>query len=104
MRYAFKNEALDQVKRVVNKTREYGFEIVCEFMIGLPASDFEPLVWEEQFSKEELINNLSLAYSKFYKRPSYIWHQLFKVKTPAALFRKFKREEMKNGLFGIPII
>jgi radical SAM superfamily enzyme YgiQ (UPF0313 family) len=141
-----KNITVDQVKRVVDKTRDYGFEILCDFMIGLPgekekeimdtinlslnlpidfahfsimtpypnteiyhegirrgmfgdywrefslspASNFEPLVWEEHFSKEELINYLSLAYSKFYKRPSYIWQQLFKIRTPAELFRKVK--------------
>lgn len=65
-------------------------ELLCDFMIALPASNFEPLTWEEHFSQEELINCLSLAHIKFYKRSSYIWQQLFKIKMPAELFRKVK--------------
>lgn len=140
---------VEQVKEVVNKTRRYGFEILCDFMIGLPGEtekeimdtinlslnlpidyaqfaittpypnttlyregirkrlfvdywrkfslnptpNFEPPAWEENFSKDELIDYLSLAYRKFYKRPRYAWQQLLKIKTPGEFFRK-----MKGGL------
>ena len=140
---------VEQTKRVINKTKECGFEILCDFMIGLPGErekeimdtinlslnlpidyahftittpypntklyydgikkglfndywsefsihpeiNFESRVWEENFSKKELTNYLSLAYSKFYKRPHYLWQQILKIKTSGELFRK-----MKGGL------
>ncbi|MFQ6033201.1 MAG: B12-binding domain-containing radical SAM protein, partial [Candidatus Zixiibacteriota bacterium] len=141
-----KNITVDQIKSVMDKTRKYGFEILCDFMIGLPGerekeimdtinlslnlpidyahfgimipypnteiyfdgikrklfgdywrefslhptTNFEPKVWEEYFNKEQLIQFLSLAYSKFYKRPQYLFQQLFKVRSFGELSRKIK--------------
>jgi len=54
-----------------------------------PTSDFQPLVWEENLKKEELIKLLQKAYSSFYWRPSYILKSLKKVRSFGELFRKF---------------
>lgn len=136
----------EQIKKTMEITHKYGFEILCDFMFGLPGEkekeimdtinlsvelpidyahfaittpypntalyfqgikkgmfndywhefslhpsiNFEPLVWEENFTKGELINYLSLAYRKFYRRPQYIWQQIQKIKTPGEFFRKAK--------------
>lgn len=53
-----------------------------------PQTDFVPPVWEEKFTREELINFLRYAYKKFYLRPKYIISQLLRVRTLGELMRK----------------
>ncbi|MCX7767055.1 MAG: B12-binding domain-containing radical SAM protein, partial [Candidatus Sumerlaeia bacterium] len=53
-----------------------------------PQVDFVPPVWEEKFTREELIKLLRYAYKKFYLRPKYILSQLLRVKTVGELMRK----------------
>jgi anaerobic magnesium-protoporphyrin IX monomethyl ester cyclase len=55
-----------------------------------PFKDFSARHWEEVLSKEELIDLLGRAYRSFYLRPTYIFRELFKVKTRKELFRKIK--------------
>ena len=138
-----------QTRKVVQETRKQDFEILCDFMIGLPGekekeimdtinlaldlpidyahfaittpyphtklyqdgidqglfpdywrqfssypkAGFEPLFWEENFKKDELIAYLCQAYSRFYKRPGYVWREFQKIRTAGELWRK-----MRGGL------
>jgi len=144
-----KQITVKQTKRVVCETRRQGFEILCDFMIGLPGekeeeimdtidlavdlpidyahfaittpypntklyrdgmdrglfgdywlefskhpeAGFEPLFWQENFTKQELIGYLCQAYSKFYKRPGYVWRELLRIKSAGEFWRK-----MRGGL------
>ncbi len=136
----------EQTKKVIKITHKYNFEILCDFMFGLPGEreeeimdtinlsielpidyahyaittpypntalyfqgikkgmfndywrefslhphlNFEPPVWEENFTRDELINYLAIAYRKFYRRPQYLWQQIWKIKTPGEFLRKAK--------------
>ncbi len=60
-----------------------------EFALN-PKEDFVPPVWEENFSKDELIKLLKKAYFSFYFRPSVIWHQFLKLKSWSDFSKKFK--------------
>lgn len=53
-----------------------------------PREDFVPRVWEENFTRDELINHMNSAYRRFYFRPAYMLKSLFKIKTPAEFFKK----------------
>lgn len=55
-----------------------------------PKSDFVPLLWEENLSREKLISLLKKAYRSFYLRPSYIIKKILKLKSGPELIRKFK--------------
>jgi len=53
-----------------------------------PNQDFIPQLWQEEIKEEELYELLKYAYKSFYKRPSYILRQLFKIRTMTELKRK----------------
>ena len=55
-----------------------------------PTADFSPMLWEENFSADELMVLLKLAYKSFYVRPIYIVRELMKVKSFTELQRKVK--------------
>lgn len=55
-----------------------------------PTKEFVPGLWEENLSKEELIELLTLAYKKFYTRPTYILKRILNVKSFEELKRKAK--------------
>ena len=57
---------------------------------GNPDPDFSPLFWEEQFSREELIELSKKLYKKFYARPSYIIRQVLKVRSAGEFKKKAK--------------
>jgi radical SAM superfamily enzyme YgiQ (UPF0313 family) len=144
-----KQITVKQTTKVVLETRKLDFEILCDFMIGLPGekekeimdtinlsldlpidyahfaittpyphtklyqdgidrglfpdywrefstypkAGFEPMFWEENFTRDELIAYLCQAYSRFYKRPSYVWQEFLKIRTVGELWRK-----MRGGL------
>ena len=58
-----------------------------------PDPAFKPMVWEENFSNDELNDMMIEAYKKFYKRPGYLMKRLFKIKS----FREFMTKT-KAGL------
>ena len=58
-----------------------------------PSRDFQPELWEEKLTREELIQLLRYAYKKFYMRPTYITKSLFKINS----FEEFKKKA-KAGL------
>lgn len=53
-----------------------------------PSKDFVPRVWEENFSREELIARMNASYRRFYFRPQYMFKTLFKTKSPSELIQK----------------
>lgn len=55
-----------------------------------PSSAFEPPIWKENFSRQELFEIVAQAYKEFYTRPSYIIRQLAKISSPAEAVRKLK--------------
>ncbi|MEK7167936.1 MAG: radical SAM protein [Patescibacteria group bacterium] len=60
-----------------------------EFALN-PSAEFRPPLWEENFSREELIKILNQAYRSFYLRPSYVWKRLFRLRSFSELGQKFK--------------
>lgn len=57
-----------------------------------PTASFVPPVWEENFTRNELIGLLETAYKSFYLRPSYILGKIFRVRSLKTL-----RSYMKAG-------
>lgn len=55
-----------------------------------PRSDFEPRLWEELLSKEEMYKLTKLAYKRFYLRPEYIIKSLLKLRGASEFKRKVK--------------
>lgn len=55
-----------------------------------PTDDFQPEYWEENLSREELIELLNHAYKSFYVRPGYIFRELTKVRSLAEFKRKMR--------------
>jgi len=55
-----------------------------------PSKDFNPQVWEEHMTLEELEELLDLSYKKFYRRPGYIWKRLLEIRSGKELWRKIK--------------
>ena len=55
-----------------------------------PTKDFVPELWEENLSREELIELLKYAYKSFYARPRYIIKEMLKVKSVEEFKRKAK--------------
>ncbi len=53
-----------------------------------PQKDFVPPFWEENLTRDELIELLMLAYKKFYFRWKHILRQVVKVRTPGEFLRK----------------
>jgi anaerobic magnesium-protoporphyrin IX monomethyl ester cyclase len=53
-----------------------------------PARDFVPRLWEENLTRNELLELLAYAYKRFYSRPSYILKRLFEVRSWSELKRK----------------
>jgi len=63
-----------------------------------PDKNFVPPLWQENFSHEELKGFLSLAYKKFYFRPSYIIRQAAKINSLGDILTKSKAAlAMFNG-------
>jgi len=58
-----------------------------------PTKDFVPELWGENFSRDELNGLLEHAYKCFYRRPSYVFREILKVRS----FDEFKRKA-KAGL------
>jgi radical SAM superfamily enzyme YgiQ (UPF0313 family) len=46
-----------------------------------PVPDFTPELWEENLSREELIDTMFLLYRRFYRRPSYLLRRLLKLRS-----------------------
>lgn len=55
-----------------------------------PKNDFIPPLWEENLSREELIDLLSLAYKKFYLSTGFVIRELFKIGSVKELATKMK--------------
>ena len=55
-----------------------------------PKKDFQPPVWEENFTREELQENLRLFYKKFYLTPRFILGAVLEIRNLAQLTRYFK--------------
>ena len=53
-----------------------------------PRPEFIPPVWEENFSRPQLVKLLKRAYRSFYLRPNYIFKQLLKIKSYDEFFKK----------------
>lgn len=53
-----------------------------------PIKGFQPALWEEKLTREELISLLGHAYKSFYLRPDYILNGLLKIRS----FKDFKRK------------
>lgn len=53
-----------------------------------PSVEFEPMFWEENFTKENLSKILIRAYKSFYLRPSYLLKQSLKLKSLSEFKRK----------------
>lgn len=60
-----------------------------EFALN-PKAGFKTKYWTKELSLEELQELLTLAYKKFYLRPSYIAKRLLKIKSLPELMRKIK--------------
>ena len=58
-----------------------------------PSSDFEPPIWGEYFSRDDLQKLIVRSYKTFYLRPSYIYRRFLRLRT----FSEFKRK-LKAGL------
>jgi len=58
-----------------------------------PRAGFEPPVWEENFSRAELVKLTSEAYRTFYRDPAYLWRRLRRVRNVGEALR-----QMKTGL------
>jgi anaerobic magnesium-protoporphyrin IX monomethyl ester cyclase len=135
-----------QVRDVVRQTSKYGFEIFCDFMIGLPGEtekevedtirlalelpidyaqfaittpypntrlyelgvqeglfddywhefsinptpDFQPRLWEENLTRDQLVILMMRAYERFYYRPSYLIREFRKMRSLSEVYRKTK--------------
>jgi anaerobic magnesium-protoporphyrin IX monomethyl ester cyclase len=55
-----------------------------------PTEDFVPQHWEENFTKDELVEMMKFAYKSFYLRPDYIIKRLFKVRSVYEILKKGK--------------
>ena len=55
-----------------------------------PTPDFQPPYWEENLSREELLELIGHAYKSFYRRPKYIFRELVKVRSLGEFERKVK--------------
>ncbi len=55
-----------------------------------PTPEFQPGLWEEHLTREELIVLLKHAYKQFYIRPLYILNKLTSMKTKEEFQKKFK--------------
>jgi len=55
-----------------------------------PTRDFIPPLWEENLNRKELLEMASLAYKRFYTRPSYVAKRLLKVRSLGELKRKLR--------------
>lgn len=55
-----------------------------------PRKDFTPPLWEENLSREELINLLARAYKEFYTRPGYIVKRMLSVRSLGEVKRKLR--------------
>lgn len=60
-----------------------------------PLQRFESPVWEEHFTRKELVSLTKQAYRSFYMQPKFIWKQLLKIKS----WDKLKT--MARGAIGI---
>jgi anaerobic magnesium-protoporphyrin IX monomethyl ester cyclase len=141
-----KRIAVQLTRDVVRMTRRHGFEILCDFMIGLPGETeaeiedtiqlalelpidyaqfaitvpypntslyrygiqkglfndywrefsldptpaFQPRIWEEQLSREQLIKLLMRAYKSFYLRPGYILREFARMRSLSEIAHKTK--------------
>jgi len=55
-----------------------------------PSEDFQPPIWEENFTREELQKKLRLFYKKFYLTPRFILGAISEVRNFKQLTRYFK--------------
>lgn len=55
-----------------------------------PTPGFVPRLWDETFSREEMIEQMTRLYKRFYRRPGYILSQLAKIRSVAEFRRKAK--------------
>ena len=53
-----------------------------------PVSDFEIPVYEENFTREELVKLLGKCNRGFYFKPSYIAREVFKKRSPSQFYRE----------------
>ena len=55
-----------------------------------PTQDFEPPIWQEHFTRDELQELVTKSYKAFYLRPAYIWRRLLRLRSFTEFKRKFK--------------
>lgn len=53
-----------------------------------PTKDFVTPVWTENYTKEQLVDYLRMAYRSFYFRPAYVWHRVSKLRS----FNEFSKK------------
>jgi len=63
---------------------------VWENFVTNPSPDFQPQVWTEFMTREELEELLDLAYKKFYRRPGYMFKRLLEIRSGRELWRKIR--------------
>ena len=52
-----------------------------------PRADFQPPIWNETFTRKELIELQEHAYKSFYARPKYVVRRLLRLRSPGELMR-----------------
>lgn len=55
-----------------------------------PTQDFTPHLWEENLTKDELMELMRYGYKRFYLRPDYVWTSLLHIQSLGELLRKAK--------------
>lgn len=76
-----------QVRETIRRTRAYGFEILCDFMIGLPGED------EQEIEKTiELALDLDIDYAQFAIATPYPGTKMYQDGIKKGLFGDFWRE------------
>jgi len=53
-----------------------------------PTQDFVPPLWDENFSREQMIEHMTCLYKRYYRRPGYILSQLARIRSLPELRRK----------------
>jgi radical SAM superfamily enzyme YgiQ (UPF0313 family) len=53
-----------------------------------PREDFQPPFWNENFTDDELVEFMRIAYRRFYSRPSYLLKRLSKLKSLGDFYKK----------------
>ncbi|NQT94342.1 MAG: hypothetical protein HQ559_16405, partial [Lentisphaerae bacterium] len=55
-----------------------------------PTQEFVPRLWEENFSRDEMIRQMTGLYRRFYRRPGYVLSQFVRIRSLSEFRRKAK--------------